>query len=136
MVQVFNERDIYFCLKFDIVKLFETLHPAVDIKMQVLQIKLFEEINILPILSSSKFKFPSTENSGFFRDTTPITITMTGTEAEGVYIHLPETVHFKSKPDELFWLLRNDQVRKYIGGSRFSWHYLWIKLLDYIQFQH
>ena len=41
---------IYMFLKFGMVKLFETLHTTLDVKMWVLQIKLFEEINILPIL--------------------------------------------------------------------------------------
>ena len=41
---------IYIFLKFGMVKIFETLHNVLDVKMEVLHVKTFEEINILPIL--------------------------------------------------------------------------------------
>ena len=41
---------IYIFLKFGMMKIFETLHNVLDVKMEVLHVKTFEEINILPIL--------------------------------------------------------------------------------------
>ena len=38
------------------VKCFETLQTTLDAKMELLQIKLFEEINILPILIDNCIK--------------------------------------------------------------------------------
>ena len=48
---------IYIFLKFGMVKVFETLHTVSNVKMNIFQIKIFNEITLLLFIINNFIKF-------------------------------------------------------------------------------
>ena len=48
---------IYIYLKFEMVKVFETLHTVSNVKMNIFQMKIFNEIALLLFILNSFIKF-------------------------------------------------------------------------------
>ena len=48
---------IYIFLKFGMVKCFESLHTVLNVKINIFQMKIFNEITLLPLIINSFIKF-------------------------------------------------------------------------------